>query len=140
MRAFGTRYTPKEWARIAMKVGLLVTDAKLLAALNKRMHEHAADMGDMIRGDYNQMSERLSAPRIQFRGNTDWFARVTGLLAGIGIGIGVGMLIAPSSGQETRANLRARVNDVKNSVGDVATRAVRARSTGDVRSTGTVGD
>jgi YtxH-like protein len=140
MRAFGTRYTPKEWARLAMKVGLLVTDAKLVAALNRRIHEHTADMGDMIRGDYDQMSEQLRVPRVQFRSHTDWFARVTSLLAGIGIGISVGMLIAPSSGEETRANLRARVNDVKNSVGDVASRATRARSTSDVRSTGTVGD
>jgi len=123
-----------------MKVGLLVTDAKLLAALNKRIHEHAADMGDTMRGDYDQMPQRRRVPQVQFGSNTDWFARITGLLAGIGIGISVGMLIAPSSGEETRANLRARVNDVKNSVGDVAARVVRARSASDVRSTGTVGD
>jgi len=140
MRAFGTRYTPKEVARLAMKVGLLVTDAKLLSLLNKRIHEHAADMGDVIRGNYDQMSERLSAPRMHFRGHADWYGRITSLLAGVGIGISVGLLIAPSSGEETRANLRARVNDVKNSVGDVANRATRGRSTSDVRSTATVGD
>ena len=123
-----------------MKVGLVATDAKLLSTLNRRFHEHAADVGDMFRGNYDQMSERLSVPRTHFRGNMDWYGRVTSLLAGVGIGISVGLLIAPSSGEETRANLRARVNDVKNSVGDVANRATRTRSTSDVRSTGTVGD
>jgi gas vesicle protein len=47
------------------------------------------------------------------------------LLAGLGIGFGIGLLIAPSSGKETREQLRNRAGDLANTVRDKADKAVR---------------
>src|ERR1700756_5719349 len=123
MRAFGRSNSAKAWARLAMKAGLLATDAKFLSDLNEQLHEHAQDVGDVI----------LRKTRVQSRGKRDWSTYLTSLLAGIGIGMTVGMLIAPSSGEEMRAAMRARVTGVKDSVSDMAARATRPRSASEVR-------
>jgi hypothetical protein len=138
MRGFGTRHKAKDWARLAMTFGLLVTDAKLWSAMNDQIHQQAADISDDMRRNHGPNIEQLSFA--QRRQGSDWLGRITSLFAGVGIGIGVGMLIAPSSGEEARATLRAKVSDVKNSVGDMAARTSRSRAANEVRSTGTVGD
>lgn len=140
MRAFGKRYTAKDWARFAMTFGLLVTDAKLWSAMDEQLHQQANEVSDGIRRNDGRITEHLSSVKSGPHQSGDWLARVTSLLAGVGIGIGVGMLMAPSSGEEARAALRSKVSDVKNSVGDMAARATRSRPASEVRSTGTVGD
>ena len=39
------------------------------------------------------------------------FGKVGALLAGVGIGVGIGLLIAPASGEETRADIVDKVSD-----------------------------
>jgi len=141
MRSFGRQYTAKEWARLAMKFGLIATDAKVWAAVNKQLQQGANDVNDVIRRKFGETTDRLNSARVEIRTHSDWLARVTSLLAGVGIGMGVGMLMAPTSGDDMRAALRNKVTEVKNNVGDLAARATRsARSSADFRSTGTSGD
>ena len=141
MRSFGRQYTAKEWARLAMKFGLIATDAKVWSAVNKQLRQGANDVNDVIRRKFDETTNRLNSARVEIQTHSDWLARVTSLLAGIGIGMGVGMLLAPTGGDEMRAALRDKVTDVKNNVGDIAARATRAaRSSTDFRSTGTIGD
>lgn len=141
MRSFERQYTAKEWARLAMKFGLIATDAKVWSAVNKQLRQGANDVNDVIRRKFDETSDRLNSARVEIRTHSDWLARVTSLLAGIGIGMGVGMLLAPTGGDEMRAALRDKVTDVKNNVGDIAARTTRAaRSSTDFRSTGTIGD
>jgi len=137
MRILGRRYSAKEWARLAMTFGLLVTDAEIWSAINDQFRQRADHLGDLIRHE----SDRTIAVRNQrmgLRQNRDWMARITSLLAGMGVGIGVGVLLAPGSGNELRAALRNRVTAVKSNVGNVASGATQFRS--EARPTGAVGD
>jgi len=140
MRVFGRRYTPKEWDRLAMKFGLIATDTKIWSALNEQLRRSADDINTVVRRKFGETTDRLNEAHVELRTHSDWLARVTSLLAGVGIGVGVGMMLAPASGEETRAALRDKVTDVKNNVGNFASRANRMRPSTDVRSTGTIGD
>ena len=140
MRAFGKRYTPKEWARLAMKVGLIATDAKIWSMMNEHLRRSADDVNTVFRRKFGETTDRLNDARVELRTHGDWLARMTSLLAGVGIGVGVGMMLAPASGEETRAAIRDKVTDVKNNVGDFASRGDRVRSPNDIRATGTIGD
>jgi gas vesicle protein len=42
--------------------------------------------------------------------------KVGALLIGVGIGVGIGVLIAPASGEETRADISDKVSDVSDKV------------------------
>lgn len=139
MRSFGRRYSAKEWVRLAMKLGLIATDAKILSSVSQQLRQGANDVNDVIRRKFGETTDRLSAARVEIRTHSDWLARVTSLLAGVGIGMGVGMLLAPAAGEDTRAAIRDKVTDVKNNVGDIAARATRAARSSDIRSTGTLG-
>src|SRR5215469_12197214 len=108
MRILGRRYSAKEWARLAMTFGLLVTDARIWSAITDQFGQRADHLGDLMRYE----SDRTIAVRNQrmgLRQNHDWMARITSLLAGMGVGIGVGILLAPGSDDEMRAALRNRV-------------------------------
>ena len=131
------RNSGKDWARLAMKFGLMLTDAKLWSMMNEQMRDRAEDVGDVVRRKYEDTTDRLEAAGNALRGRTDWFGRVTSLLAGVGVGVGIGLLLAPASGAETRAALRDKAEDVKNNVGDFAARTTRMRPSAGTASTGT---
>jgi gas vesicle protein len=125
---FGRRNTAKDWARLAMKVGLIATDARTWATVQDEIKERASDIGGAVRRKYEQTTDHFAAARGELRRNSDWVARTTSLLAGVGAGIAVAMLFAPASGEETRARLRNKVMEAKNSVEGLAARATRGRA------------
>lgn len=141
MRAFRRRQTAKEWIRLGLKFGLLATDGRVWAAMNDRLREQADDVRAVIRRKYEESADQLASTRAASRPTRDWLARATNLLAGAGIGVGLGILLAPASGQETRAALRDKAAGVNSSLRDIAARAtgVRSRAMGSP-STGTRGD
>jgi gas vesicle protein len=47
-------------------------------------------------------------------------AKLGTLLVGVGIGVGVGLLIAPGSGEETRADIAGKVSDFGDKVREAA--------------------
>ena len=65
------------------------------------------------RDTYDTASDRVSRASSVLRGEADpqLFGKIGVLLIGVGIGVGVGMLIAPASGEETRADLAGKVSD-----------------------------
>lgn len=138
MRAFGRRATIKQWARFALKCGLLITDAELWAAIDDEIRERAEDVSDAMKRRYEDTADRLSDARTALRGESDWLGRSATFLGGVGLGLGLGMLFAPMSGEASRAVLRDKAVDVRNKVGDVATGSTRFRSTNPP--TGTAGD
>jgi gas vesicle protein len=137
---FGRRNTPKDWARLAMKLGLIVTDARTWATVQDEIKERANDIGGAVKQKYAETADQLAAARAELERNSDWFARTTSLLAGVGVGIAVAMLFAPASGEETRANLRDKAMEAKSSVEGLAARATRGRASVTGMSTGTQGD
>jgi hypothetical protein len=130
MVTFGRRTTAKQWARLAMKAGLLITDAKLWAAVNDQIRERAGDLGDIVRDKYEVASDRLDDARGALRGETDWVSPVASFLGGVGIGVAVGMLFAPVSGEEARAAIRDRARDVSSKVNEMTGSGSRFRGTG----------
>jgi len=94
--------------------------------MNDQLQETADDVRAVIRRKYEETADQL-ASTTGSRPDSDWPARAASLLAGVGIGLGAGILLAPASGQATRAALRDKATDVKNSVGDVAAQIVRVR-------------
>jgi YtxH-like protein len=118
MGTFGRRSNAKQWARLAMKFGLALTDAKLWSALNDQVRDRAEDWGDHVRDKYNVASDRLDDARGALRGETDWATPIASFLGGIGVGVAVGMLFAPVSGEEARAAIRDRARDVSSKVND----------------------
>lgn len=136
MRIPGRRSAAAKWARLALKTGLLLTDAKLWASVSGQLRDHLEDAGDTIRQGYETTTDRLEDARDSLRGETHWPSHAVSFLGGIGLGVGLGLLFAPYSGEETRAAIRDRAADVRNMVGDVT--SARFGSSGPA--TGTHGD
>ena len=114
MRGFGTRNKAKDWARFALKCGLLLTDAKLWSSINHQLHEHAEDMSDEAHHQYEGAVSRVKDAHRALRGDGHWIGPVMSFVGGAAIGVGVGMLMAPASGEETREAIRNKTIDIKN--------------------------
>jgi hypothetical protein len=86
---------------------LLSTGLYLLDNLRERMPDNIDDMKGKARETYETASDRLARATDVLRGNEDsqMLGKVGALLTGVGIGVGVGLLIAPASGEETRADI-----------------------------------
>ncbi len=91
----------KDWARLAMRAGLLMTDAKLWSAIQNQMRDRADGLNDAINEKYEDASERLSNASDALRGRSQWPSWGSFLL-GVGIGTGIGYLVAPTSLDKVR--------------------------------------
>ena len=61
---------------------------------------------------YSEASDRLGRANDAIMGADHRFLRNAGVaLVGVGVGVGIGMLLAPASGEETRASIVERVRD-----------------------------
>jgi hypothetical protein len=129
MTTFGRRSTAKQWARMAMKVGLLLTDMKLWSALNDQLKERAGDLRDDLRDRYDDTADRVQNAGSALRGESNWISPVASFVGGIGVGIAVGMLFAPVSGEEARAVIRDRARDVGSKVNEMAGSRFQATGT-----------
>ena len=118
MRAFGRRITAKQWARFALKSGLILTDAQLWAALNEQLREGANEVSHVVKRRYEKTADRLQER--QTSTPSGWVSPSMTFLGGLGLGIGLGVMFAPVSGNEARAVLRDKVVDIKNKVSGVA--------------------
>lgn len=91
----------KDWARLAMRAGLLLTDAKLWSAVQNQMRDRADEVTEAINEKCEDASSRLSDASDALRGRRGWPSWGTFLL-GVGIGTGIGFLAAPTSIQKVR--------------------------------------
>lgn len=139
MRSFGRQAKANNWARLAMKFGLLLTDAKIWDAVNDQLRERTDDVKEAVKQKYDDTADRLYEARNALQGRSDWFASTASFLGGIGIGVGLGILFAPVSGEEARAALRDKAADVRNKVSDFAAGASRYGSSATSGATGTDG-
>ncbi len=131
MNSLRRRPNTKNWIRFAFKLGLLATDASVLAAIARMLTERN-DAREPLRP-----RERLAADLHARRG---WSHGST-LLVGLAVGVGVGMIFAPVSGDEARATIRDRAMNVRDRVSDAAAWASRLGPSSTYRrSTGTYAD
>ena len=81
--------------------------------MRARLPGNVDDLKDRVRDTYDTASDRASRANDALRGEEDShiLGKVGALPIGVGIGVGIGVLIAPSSGEETRADITDKVSD-----------------------------
>jgi gas vesicle protein len=97
---------------------LLDTGINLLDSLRERLPDNADDIKDRVRDTYETATRRVSRATDAIRGEEESqiLGKAVALLIGVGIGVGVGLLIAPASGEETRAEITDTVSDFSDKV------------------------
>jgi YtxH-like protein len=92
---------------------LLGSGLHLLDSLRERLPDNMDDIKDRARDTYETASDRLGRATNALRGKEDSriLGKVGALLIGVGIGVGVGLLIAPASGEKTRADVTDKVSE-----------------------------
>jgi hypothetical protein len=97
---------------------LLDTGINLLDSLRERLPNNADDIKDRVRDTYETATRRVSRATDANRGEEDSqiLGKAVALLIGVGIGVGVGLLIAPASGEETRAEITHKVSNFSDKV------------------------
>jgi YtxH-like protein len=114
---------------------LLGTGLHLLGHLRERLPDNMDDIKGRARETYETASDRLGRATNALRGKEDSqiLGKVGVLLVGVGIGVGVGLLIAPASGEDTRADIADKVSDFGDKVRERAGKKPQA-------ATGTYGE
>ena len=123
MQKFRSGSTVKDWARLAAKLGLLLTEPKARAAISDQFKDRVDHVSDTITSKYEEAVDRLEAAGDALQGRSHWPSHAMGFLLGVGVGAGLGILLAPGSGRETREAIRGKVVDVKNKVVESASMA-----------------
>jgi hypothetical protein len=92
---------------------LLDTGLNLLDSLREHMPDNVDDIKDRVRDTFDTASDRVSRATDALRGERDShiFSTIGALVIGVGIGVSIGLLIAPSSGEETRADIADKVSE-----------------------------
>lgn len=112
---------------------ILGSGVYLLDSLRNRISEEREDLGDRLRDTYSEASRRVNRASDAIRGEDHHgLSTAAALLIGVGVGVGVGMLLAPTSGEETR-------NTISNKVQEFSGRVKDKFSDGEPSSTGTYG-
>ena len=101
---------------------LLDTGLHLFDFLREHLPDNVDDIKDGVRDTYDTASRRVSRATDALRGNEEShvFRTIGVLLVGVGIGVGVGLLIAPASGEKTRADISDKVSDLGSKVREQA--------------------
>jgi gas vesicle protein len=150
MRTSNAARDAKDWAKLALKFGLVLIAPKVWRAISDQLNDRVEDLSDRLsRGledvsdtatrKFGDASDRLSGASDALRGRRPWAGPVTGLLVGIGIGAALGVLLAPAAGEETREALRDKAVQTKKQVIQSASNA-KERIRQSVPFTGTEGD
>jgi hypothetical protein len=86
---------------------------QLLDSLQHRLPDNMDDIKGKVRDTYSTASTRVSRATDALRGEDEShiFGKAVALAIGVGIGMGIGVLIAPTSGEETRADIADKVSD-----------------------------
>jgi len=94
----------------------LGTSALLLYSLRDRLGA-ISGVKDSVTEGYQIATRRVGRASDALRGR-DRFTLTTGatLLVGVGLGVGIGMLVAPASGQKTRADISGKVKGFRDKV------------------------
>ena len=102
--------------------------AYLLYSMRHRLGD-IADLRDRARESYETASRRIGRASDALRGKDHAVVRTaTASLMGVGVGVGIGMLLAPASGQKTRADISEKVKDVREKVRDRSSRKPQGAS------------
>jgi hypothetical protein len=94
-----------DWARMALKLGLMFTEPKFRSEIGDQVKDRVDSVSDVLAEKYEDAVERLEAAGAAFRGKTTWSPGV--FLLGLGLGAGLGILLAPAA-----SNAAGRIREV----------------------------
>lgn len=114
------RSAGRNWLRLALKLGLLLSDRKTWASVGERIRGRAEDIGEEAQEKYESATDRLREANQALRGGTPWLLHAVNFAGGVALGVGLGLLFAPASGEEIRSELRDKASDIKRKVSDAA--------------------
>jgi gas vesicle protein len=119
--------TVKDWVRLAAKVGVVLTDPKVRAAISDQMRDQMKERldsaTDTVTDKYEQAVDRLEAAGSALQGKSYWPSPTLGFLLGVGVGGVLGVLLAPAAGSETREVIRGKAVDLKDRMVESASTA-----------------
>ena len=99
--------------KVLLSYLLLGTGAYVLYSLRDRL-EAIGDVRARARERYETASRRVRRASDALRGQDHYTLNsAPALLVGVGLGVGIGMLVAPASGEKTRADLSEKVKDLR---------------------------
>jgi hypothetical protein len=116
----------KNWTRIAAWLGVLLTEPKVRAKVGQSLKDRAESFADSANSKYGEAVHRMEGARDALRGKTSRGPQIAGFLAGLGIGASLGLLLAPSSGMETRNAVRAKASAAGSKIADSASVVVKS--------------
>jgi hypothetical protein len=92
---------------------LLSTGLHLIDSLRDRLPDNVDDIKGRVRDTYDAATYRVGRATNALRGEEEshLLGTVGALVIGVGIGVGIGLLIAPTTGEETRADIANKVSD-----------------------------
>jgi YtxH-like protein len=125
MATFSRRNGVKDWVRLALRGGMLLTDPRFRNAVSDRVKDRFDDLADIVGERYEDASDRLTDVSDALRGRYRTRTRVLSFLAGVGVGAGVAVLLTPVSGSEIRQGIRDRASDAKDRVSETISGAKR---------------
>jgi hypothetical protein len=105
----------------------------LLDTLRATLPDNVDDIKDRVRDTYSTASGRVSRAADALRGAEDSqiLGKAVALVIGVGIGVGIGLLIAPASGEETRADIADKISDFGDNVRETKRKRAAAGSHGE---------
>jgi len=86
---------------------LIDSGLDVLGSMRDRSPDEMGDLRAGVKDTYSTASDRVSRAAGALRGENDFhvLGTITALVIGVGIGVGISLLIAPTTGEETRADL-----------------------------------
>jgi len=106
----------KSILKSVLKAGLCMLD-QADSEVRDRVSAGVDEVSDRARRTYGEASRRLDRASRAIQGESDNTLRNTvSFLAGIGLGAGVALLCAPTSGEEVRNSIRAKVWNIRQQV------------------------
>ena len=111
---------------------LIDSGLDVLTSMRERMPDDLGDLKDTVRETYDTASNRVGRAAGAFRGEEEShiFSTVSALVIGVGIGVGIGLLIAPTSGEETRADLTEMASGLRDKFSEAKRKKAANRATG----------
>jgi gas vesicle protein len=129
MSSFKTGNTARQWARVAMRVGLMFTDPSVWSDASEKVSSHMDDVHDALNDRYGKVRQQLKDTRDELLGNdSSWVGPVASFVGGAIVGAGVAILLAPASGEDTRAAIRTAATNVTRKASSAVETPLRSRA------------
>jgi hypothetical protein len=109
----------KGWTRLAASLGVLLSQPGVRAKIGELLQDRMKSGTTRVGETYEDAAHRVGAAADALRGRgdrTEWPTRAMIFVAGLGVGAGIAIVLAPTSGRETRSAIRNRAVNFKDTV------------------------